>query len=1772
MKQAKRLLALFLALVMFMGMDMLPTLASGTESGADQSGTGSLTVHEIESQGQKGDPSKTINLTEEGNVAWRYFAVGGTNNDEQKRGITSEITVSGESERKGSTADGILHFLFTDGEDTKRANNQDSYTTEEHGAIYRGVGSGFSVSVPGSTKQKTLKIYLNDYKAAFKAEVFLNNELKATKTFDNNGETNMPMLSVDYQTGAEETLTVKFTITAMYDQNWGSVGLHAITVHEEIGSSEVPEPEVILYDIAVPEARIINLTEEGTGYWKYVAVGESVSDVEKRQVSSLAAVTEERMKQGNTRDRLLAFRYSDGNGPQNNDGTYETEWRGRVYKGVGAGFTVKVPGSTEARTLRLYLGDYKAKFTVEVLRNGEKEGEKTFDNPGATNMPVFKMDYCTAPDDVLELKVTVTDNHGDVHGSISLHAITVTGEPVARVEKVTGGLKRVTNTVNDPLKLNLTEEGNVDWVYFNGSAPEDVDRRRMFERFITDIQGVGDRNYSLSNDKAPFLYTFNNGTYVYEATDLQAHPFLMNKVGTGVKFRVPGGPEKRQLKIYCGAWAADATLTVKVNGEEEFSGQFGKTTTDSGAYYYLADLTYHTESAGDIVEVECKVIKHYSQNWSNISLEAVTLHMDNPPEVTTPDYTQEYLKNDMIDVSHPDGAIRTLKLKEADGNWLDIPFRGTASSSGPAWQVNGEFLRLKKIDDGKHQSYSVTKDGITYGLAYSASQDGTLNVQATLKNESAAPFQPDRASLVVGLNTYMADKYDDYKKLFFPTLLRCEKNYLWGYFQSPLDKVLTMTVDAPVSSYRLDYESGLHRIYTAKLDLMQKDAVNRPARHPDSQNDTLPAGETRTWNVKLKLSDSVEDVQADVAKMVEAPVISADRYTLGKDESAHITVRPTGSIDEIVVDKLDNGNAPNTRSKDGEKDTFTTTYTPCSPLPLTKNGDGTYSADFTPAKGAGVYRLRVTGENGLISEAMITQRNTWGWYMKNAMLQGVSHPQRGGYNCESWYGAYSVYLGQKYFDLSEASGGKTSFEEFDRNFFRDVYDVLEYEDENGNPRDPNTNPDRIQNHSTTLGQLVDRYEATGDLESLKKAVPIADLLLRSQDARGAYIGPHNVDYTGVIYPAKSIMELMYYEEKLAETDTENSQFWKENYDKQYTSVKKAMDHLINLAGDLHTEGQSTFEDGAYSCTVTQLSEFALLARDRGDEDWAKYKDSAEDYLRKHEALEQQLIPDSRINGGSLRFWEAQYDTLIGATPNNMMNSPHGWTAWNIYGLFNLYQLTGNQNYLERGMNAMGSCAQLMGFDGNLYWAFITDPYIQARLKVQKPGDTSKLGQAITRNVTMGENYVDMITDWFLSEPGTIVGAYWGQGGSCDNDVHEIFKALEECALTKAYVVENAGGYTTYGCTAVEKNGVLTITADSEELTSEINLNLLSNKKYSVTFSNGKSAQGTAPKGLSWVREGEDSEPPVEDEVVEQARQAAKAAKEAAEAAEKAAGNAADAKSVAEKSAQAAQAAQENAKKAAQTAGENSAAAVQAKNAAVEAQGKAETAKKLAVDAQTAAEKSAQAAADAQTAAEEAKNGAEGALKKAETARDAALQAQQSAEQSKDAAEKSAESAEEYANLAIAAKDVAVAAKEEALKAQEAAERAQKIAEEKAAEAERAIQEAQRLKKEMEDVLARVRFENTRVTVKTVKSSKKGQVKISWKKVEGAEGYVIQYATKASFKGKKTVTVKSGKATGRTIRKLKRGRKYYFRIRAYRMADGERIYTSFSAKKIVKKVK
>ena len=95
------------------------------------------------------------------------------------------------------------------------------------------------------------------------------------------------------------------------------------------------------------------------------------------------------------------------------------------------------------------------------------------------------------------------------------------------------------------------------------------------------------------------------------------------------------------------------------------------------------------------------------------------------------------------------------------------------------------------------------------------------------------------------------------------------------------------------------------------------------------------------------------------------------------------------------------------------------------------------------------------------------------------------------------------------------------------------------------------------------------------------------------------------------------------------------------------------------------------------------------------------------------------------------------------------------------------------------------------------------------------------------------------------------------------------------------------------------------------------------------------------------------------------------------------------------------------------------------------------------------------------------------------------------------------------------------------------------------------------------------------SLKAPKKAKKA-ITVRWKKQSAKmsssriTGYQIQVATDKQFtKNKKTVTVKGYSKTSKKIKKLKGGKKYYVRIRTYKIVNGTKYYSPWSGVKTVK---
>ena len=85
----------------------------------------------------------------------------------------------------------------------------------------------------------------------------------------------------------------------------------------------------------------------------------------------------------------------------------------------------------------------------------------------------------------------------------------------------------------------------------------------------------------------------------------------------------------------------------------------------------------------------------------------------------------------------------------------------------------------------------------------------------------------------------------------------------------------------------------------------------------------------------------------------------------------------------------------------------------------------------------------------------------------------------------------------------------------------------------------------------------------------------------------------------------------------------------------------------------------------------------------------------------------------------------------------------------------------------------------------------------------------------------------------------------------------------------------------------------------------------------------------------------------------------------------------------------------------------------------------------------------------------------------------------------------------------------------------------------------------------------------RVTLSSVINKKGKKVLLKWKKVSGVTGYEIYRAEGYFGKYKKIKTVTKATTTSFTNTKLKKGKSYYYKIRAYKTVDGKKVYGDYS---------
>lgn len=696
-----------------------------------------------------------------------------------------------------------------------------------------------------------------------------------------------------------------------------------------------------------------------------------------------------------------------------------------------------------------------------------------------------------------------------------------------------------------------------------------------------------------------------------------------------------------------------------------------------------------------------------------------------------------------------EGHIERIVFEGKAGNDT-IPFFIRRGKPGPSFYVNtgSDDVVAQWHPDGRY-TYAADIDGINCELQYTKWRNLPA-IRITMRNRSHTPFQPVKAGLKLGIDTYM-EKYPEWNHKFFPTLMRNERSHFYGYMQTPGGSVLGIVSPDAVASWSVDYNLGYqdpppfwfmgHRIESLNLDLMN--ALPLPAHNPQNQW-MLKDGETRTWTVAFVNIASLNDYERTMNKLTAMPMLEMPNTAC--DANGKVEFAVYGSKPEVSVVGADGKTIRLTQRTSGGRNIY---------------------ACVLPEPGQ--YDVKATVEGRTLT-GMLVRPKSWQWAMERAREGALKYHQKATSHVESWYGFHSSFIAAKYFKEPKLDAKLSQRFDYLYTLLHDTVSV-----------EPKFHKSRIQNTSGTIGMLVDKYEAYGNLADLRHASQLADWLVdNNQRKDGAYVNRNTV-YTSVIYVAKSILELALVEKRLGATD----KFWADKAAKHYESAKRAIDQLVGADGDFETEGELTFEDGMISCSALQIGMLALMQND--DNARRKYSNAMLKILNSHDCLTQLRVPDARRRGGTMRYWEAQYDVQM--LPN-MFNSPHGWSGWRAYATYYAYLLTGNERWLRESYNAASAFSCLADYKtGDLRWAFVVDPYL--RVTQACSADTHVTADSLsfgnphpqlykTRQFTIGEQYVPMISDWQTVN-------------TQDNDVHELFKYIGESMLTNAFVIEREDG-------------------------------------------------------------------------------------------------------------------------------------------------------------------------------------------------------------------------------------------------------------------------------------------------------------------------------------------------------------------------------------------
>lgn len=404
----------------------------------------------------------------------------------------------------------------------------------------------------------------------------------------------------------------------------------------------------------------LNLTEEGTLDWVHITGGEV-----NRKNGNEKLIQWENLDADSALstagDSAMAYTWTDGTPVV--EKTNDTHAGVFNYRGIGtgvveedAGYQISIPAADETRTLTFVSGIWQASAEIGITVNEEEKPVYTTQLKAGSSAEMNK--YTVTVREGNEVTVTTKikeKTHKD--GNLSLGGIALkTVEPSPVAVKV--------QDVSSLPKLNLTERGDVDWIHFEGEkgvSQEGVGttvRKKDVEPQVT-YQKLSDDETTTMKD-AKVKYTWTDGTPVESAKDNTTGAVFTYKNGdkdsTGEEIASPAGYElkvapaqyDREFVFVSGVWSADASISIKLDGEETPVYENNELTAGSEGVNKVYTVALAAEKGMTVTGQ----LKKKSNEWGNFNLQAAALSTEqtlNDYKVLLQEKVYEAKKLDLAD-------------------------------------------------------------------------------------------------------------------------------------------------------------------------------------------------------------------------------------------------------------------------------------------------------------------------------------------------------------------------------------------------------------------------------------------------------------------------------------------------------------------------------------------------------------------------------------------------------------------------------------------------------------------------------------------------------------------------------------------------------------------------------------------------------------------------------------------------------------------------------------------------------------------------------------------------------------------------------------------------------------------------------------------------------------------------------------------------------------------------------------------------------------------